>query len=413
MRNIILILGFILSIPTLSQGQPFGELLPRIQKAAFDSARGTGLLLQRTNTSYIKARQALYTIRPIILTPGPRYGELIRPVALPVHTITPHLHFENPTAVYPGIPFLTSDEQVEQYLISRNNRAIFNELKHLADHSEKIANHMSTFRQEIARCEQPTQQIPWMVNRIDPNINYLFVGEMHNVPEVRRSMAQLLQGLRQRFPKREIIVFTELLTSHISTEEIWKSAILQPTPEDRMELVKQFEKLGEYHLGRDVWETIQSNRIEVVGLEPSFVWDNSNATLIAEDPQDGQNLMLWWTDEGSRLRHMHWEQRINEWRQQHPNALFVIHGGAEHFSYFSSSAISTHFPREQRLTVNLFPQKVLMQDAAGNHVEVKDNLGWFAEITQNQFPQNTLYWQTEKSASLSGFDYQLRVPPLR
>ena len=408
LKHFFLIGGFLFVFSPLAHAQ--GR---EVAKALLNAGRVETTLLKRVESSYNLARRAQYLTRPTFLTPGPRRGELILPAAFPTRAITPSLHFANPSEVYPDAPFLTTDQQVESYLVSRNNRAISQELKHLADHSEKIADNMATFRQEANLCEQPTQQIPWLLNRIDSNINYLFVGELHHAPEVRLAMSQLLQGLQQKFPRREIIVLTEFLPNDISTQEVWEAAFQQPTLEDRMELLGEFENLGEERLSGGVWGTLRDRQIQVVGLEPNFVWENAQATLVPQDPSDTPNLNLWWTDEGDRIRHEHWMRRILTWRQQHPDSLFVIYGGAGHFSYFRSPAISNHFPREQRLVINLFPQKYRVQDANNNIFELKDNLGWFAEITQNQFPQHTLYWRTEQSAMLSGFDYQLRVPALR
>ena len=373
----------------------------------------TETLTKRIDASYLRARRSFYFTRPTILTPGPLHGEPILPVAFPAKKLTPSLNFNKPGEVYPEVPSLATSEQVEKYLVARNNRAIPNELKYLADQAEKVADHMSVFKREAALCEQPDQQIPWLVDRIGPNVNYLFVGEMHGYPEVRQAMSKLLSGLRQKYPQRKIILLTEFLTNDISTQEVWQAAAQQPTIQARMDLLQIFENIGKDRLSGEIWETLHANNIEVVGLEPTFVFENQDAVFIPEEPQDHQDLNLWWSDEGIRLRHKHWENRIRVFRQQHPDALFVIYGGGAHFAYFRSPAISKRFPETERLTVSLFPRKHWLRGADGQSFETEDNMGWFAQITQNQFPQYTLYWQTQQSALLSGFDYQLKVPPLR
>jgi hypothetical protein len=199
LKHFILILSFILSVPSLAQAGGI-KISGGTKGKGFDLAQVQAILTRRLEASYRQAREAQLRTRPTFPTEGPRKGELIKPAAFPTREITPHLNFRDPSQVYPDVPFLTTSQQVETYLISKSNRAIPQELEHLADHAQKVANHMITFFQETFLCEQPVQQIPWLINRIPSNVNYFFLGEMHGYLEVRYAMAQFLRGLKQRFP---------------------------------------------------------------------------------------------------------------------------------------------------------------------------------------------------------------------
>ena len=374
--------------------------------SAFLSKIATNKLLDtRVHTSCLKAKQTLRHLScPKISTPGPFQGHPLYDVLLtvPSQSLKPHLNLDKnfpPTEVYPDATFLTTVPQVEKYLISRNNRGLANEVKYWHEWTGKIVENFSMFEKEAALCEKPAQQIPWLINRIGPEINYLFVGEEHGNPEIHRAMIQLLHGLRQKYPQRHIVLVTEFLPNIMSPEENLERIKQLSSSVEQTKMMSAIMAYGKNRLKNGVWEALRANNIDFAGLEPAFVYNNENCAFVvkgADQNSPSYHFPLWVSDEGTRLRHLHWERRIHALRQKYPDALFVVYGGRGHFDYYRRSSIAKRFPRKERVLVRLLPLEEAVPDE-------------FIQATNYKFLQRTLYWQSEHLASLAGFDYQFRV----
>lgn len=406
----------LLGVPVALQAQLSETAVAQAKEASRRGAMGSNVsavLQTQLQDSYVKARQAQENWVPRFTTPGPLEGEKIEPGAFPAREISPLLHFKNPSDVYPDAPFLKTDKQVTLYFLAKSNLALEGELRHLMNHMREITFYMPNFRQQVQKCQQPRDQVAWLAQHIDPKTDYLFVGDMPGYPETKYSLARLLQALRLRFLEREIILLTEYITDHISADEVRAAALLQPTAQEQESVLKAYESVVRTRLSDDVWDTLQNRRIGVVGLEPTFVQENATAQILGQAPgNEGKKILAMQSDEGLRLRHLYWKNRIAAYRAQHPKALFVVYGEAPHFNYFRSDAMSKKYEGANVQVVNLFPRKQYILDAQGNPVLSADYIGWFAEVTQNAFPQDTLYFTDPWAAQLAGFDFQIKVPPM-
>lgn len=60
-----------------------------------------------------------------------------------------------------------------------------------------------------------------------------------------------------------------------------------------------------------------------------------------------EEVNMWSTPEGMRVRNADWYQAIAEYRKEMPDALFIVYAGAAHLDYSYLSSLSRRFPREE------------------------------------------------------------------
>ena len=128
----------------------------------------------------------------------------------PIHHVL-HPTTLDPKLIYPNNPLLTTSRQTAHYMTARNNRLFLNERRRVEKLWAQIDEQLPRFQQAAQETPQPQQPINWLAKQISPQVNYLFVGEIHGYQEIRHSVQELLIALRAEQPNREIFLFTEFL----------------------------------------------------------------------------------------------------------------------------------------------------------------------------------------------------------
>ncbi|MCQ2410581.1 MAG: hypothetical protein MJ053_03565 [Elusimicrobiaceae bacterium] len=297
------------------------------------------------------------------------------------HHIGALLH-ANPQEMYPQVPFLTDEKQLSLYFVANNNRETLRQLPKDVRRFQQTQARLIDFQlHQRAPTHPPQEDIPWILHQLSDKTSYLFIGERHKFESVKTYTAQLITALRQQFPKRQIILFSEFL------------------PEG--EVAKHRKISTDYKV---VWNAALEHNIELIGLEPQFVLDNSKLMFTSPtNPQAGNH--IWSSYEGWRLRNQRWMEHLSYYRTQYPQALFVVYAGNAHVLYSEPYSLSAQFPKENTFVVALYPLTITSENGVDFQTSLFDfpTQGWFAGLRLLQFT-------TPQLTHLAGFDVQIKVP---
>ena len=283
--------------------------------------------------------------------------------------------------IYPDNPLLTNQKQVKLYFIARNNRQVLREIRRMPTFRARLQKALPVLKKQASQLRQPTEQVSWLLENIPVQTKQLFIGEKHEEPLILSTISKLIVQLKQKYPNREIILFTEFLPSS------FKRIPTTPHPAD-----PYFPMLDPYDL---VWETALRNNIPVIGLEnPEIFLDFSKTKDILTDAE----VDLWATLEGGRIRNEYWIQILKKYREQHPDALFIIYTGAWHCYYNQFFSLPHAFEQETSWVVELLP------DSKG--MRLLESL-----TNEAVFSKPALKWDSRELGNITGFDISLKVRP--
>ena len=279
-----------------------------------------------------------------------------------------------PKDIYPDVPFLTKQEDLELYFIAKNNREMQKLLTSMQRQTETLRQNAQSF---CSACQQITlspEQIPsWLVAQIPEKTEYLLLGEQHGFAQIKQTVSQLLGELRQRFPNRPMMLFTEFLPEH----HLW-GATEAPTSH------KSFFP---------VWEQAQEAHIPVIGLEPLFV--AADHALCLNSPLRQEQQRIWASPEGLRIRNNRWIQTLTQYRTKYPQALFIVYAGTGHLLYADPHTLGKQLANFNTQVFTFHPA---------------NDLSYFDILTSGIFTnQPILYITDEKSAHTAGFDIQIKI----
>lgn len=113
----------------------------------------------------------------------------------PIHHVV-HPATLDPKLIYPNNPLLTTPRQTAHYMTARNNRLFLNKRRRVEKLWAQVDKQLPRFQQAAQETPQPQQPISWLAKQILPQINYLFLGEIHGYNEIRHSIQELLSALR-------------------------------------------------------------------------------------------------------------------------------------------------------------------------------------------------------------------------
>lgn len=345
-------------------------------------------LNRRLAQSYRAATQALQQIPP---------GKDI-PVGEPARRGI-HVQKLEPQELYPDVPFLTTSQQTADYLLARNNRLFLQERKRMEQVWEQVNTALPTLTRESRQLEQPEDPLQWLSDQIPTGLDQLFIGETHGHKEIRETVRQLLGTIRQKYPQRQIILFTEFIPQEIT----WENA----ASTDRIP-----KYLQEYV---PLWEQAVQNDIRVIGLEPQLVvQDKCTCSYMNSSGKQG-NMSIWATLEGVRLRNERWMQMLTAYRTQYPDALFVIYTGADHSLYNRPFALTANYPKETTFVTALYPDKKVTYVSSGRWnaavITAAPYSGPLEKISdQADFPQPVLKWSSAQLSQIAGYDVRVKIP---
>lgn len=281
-----------------------------------------------------------------------------------------------PEDIYPDIPFLTNQADLELYFIAQNNRETQKLLVSMQHQIETMRQHAQSFCSACKQLSLPPEQISsWLAAQVPEKTEYLLLGEQHGFDEIKQTVSQLLGELRQRFPTRPIMLFTEFLPEH----HLWGET----------------EAPSSHKSFFPVWEKAQEVHIPVIGLEPSFV--SVDRMLCLNSPSRQEPEKIWSSSEGLRIRNNRWLNTLTQYRKKYPEALFIVYAGSGHLLYTDPHTLGKQFTNFNTQVFTFYPPK-------GD--------SYFDILTNGIFTNQPLLHITDKSvARMAGFDVQLKVPP--
>lgn len=297
-----------------------------------------------------------------------------------------------PQAIYPNANFLTHSGQLSDYFLTNNNRAVEKFYPRMQLRQEQIQQHLADFEAATIPVSHPEKEdMHWLASRIPTDTNYLLIGEAHRFPEIRQSVSTLLHEIRQRFPEKKIFLFSEFLMEG----EVW-------TEQDAFELyLKQF---------REVWNTAQKENIPAIGLEPLFVKDkDANVHIIHKTGKKTLGVAsshkhnIWASLEGMKLRNTRWMEVIKTYRENYPDALFIIYAGSWHVEYALPYSLTEYLPAKETFVATLFP------NCHPYHRTCSTITSTFDQLTDGKFPQRVLQFRDPALSRLAGMDVQIKV----
>ena len=290
----------------------------------------------------------------------------------------------SPELMYPRAHFLKQDQLVE-YFLAKHNLELRKWLPKLEANRQAIFEHREQFRREIQTVSQPaSEDMAWLAKQITPDMKYLLLGELHE-PLIGEQLPYLFKSLRKQHPKREIFLFTEFLFDG----KVWaikghrQTFFPQQVP---------------------IWNSALRERISVIGLEPSFTFLAEPNFMERDAEQGGHTVMgdvLWASIEGVRIRNHYWHAVLEKYRQQYPEALFIIYAGSGHVDYFSPYSLGTHLAGPETYVVMLGVDTY------------EDGTTWLSSFfdywTKGEFLDRVVFFKNKRLAQVAGFDARIRI----
>lgn len=287
-----------------------------------------------------------------------------------------------PAKLYPDHPFLISPSQTGKYMTARSNRLLIQEVQRLKQLRKQIDNNLPRLQRQAARSEHPKNPVQWLVRTIPSQTNQLFIGEFHEQTSIYKFVSQLLPALRKRFAQREIILFTEMLPANF----IWNGQTRATS--------KLPASLSDYF---PIWQVASQANIQTVGLELPEAIACPCLTLCTGPKENEYIRSIWDSLEGIRLRNESWQRIVDTFRQQHPDALFIIYTGSAHVFYNHPFTLAR--PDKNTFVLVFYPQEYLSYTPQDNKL-----------LVPLTFPQRVIKWQTPDLPPLAGFDVRIAVP---
>ncbi len=394
-RFLLILLFFHLLVLPLNAGGPWSFPWKKAAKASSTSTSLKGLsswqisqvLKKRAAASFREAKQAqalLTSSRSLAF--GEPSIRVLRAKDMPQ------------SSVYLDKPFLTTREQTANYLVSQSNRLFVRELKRIKTVWEQIDAHLPQLQEAAAQTEQSPTPITWLAQQIPQQTSLLFIGEVHGYTEIRQATAMLLTKLRQLYPTREILLFTEFLPANFHLSKNFAPQTLS---------------LPRY---APVWETALQHNIEVIGLEPPFILEDFCTALAITRKGRIKLISQWALLEGVRMRNEYWGKTLQKYRLQHPNALFVVYSGNGHNLYNYPFSLSSALTKEKTFVAALYPDKFLKFASVDGSLLAREPkptpfTGPLEELTEQvEFPQPVLHFKDPSLSRTAGFDVRIKLP---
>lgn len=296
--------------------------------------------------------------------------------------------------IYPEKPFLTTRRQVADYMISHNNRLLIGETARLKQLSVDLTARLPQLEEAFAKSPQPAEPIPWILDQIPEQTSMLFLGEVHDIPEIYQTVTALLEQLRQRNPSRKIVLFTEFLPKEFH----YTANSTVPAPQEFAQ----------------IWQSASRHNIEIIGLEPKFVTgDLSTQEVLSATGDKMVGVHQWANLEGMRIRNADWVSTLEKYRAQNPDALFVVYSGLGHSGYNHPFTLSRAFEHEKPFVVSLVPShKIKLPkagDPAGKRGAIVNYHDMLEEMLVKDLPQSIIHLPDPELSRLAGFDVRLKV----
>ena len=284
------------------------------------------------------------------------------------------------------LPFFRklSPEAQRNYFLSANNRAIATLWKQRAALFKAIKARQNEFLTQ--KISNPTQEpFVQMAAQIGPEIKQVMIGEIHDYTWLQPGISSFLEALRAKYPKRQIVLVTEFLPRGKKNMRPARDWMRQANPEYET-LFNEATRLG----------------IRIKGLESNYIYFHTPPKMEIPGVTPEEEVNMWSTPEGMRVRNADWYQAIAEYRKEMPDALFIVYAGAAHLDYSYLSSLSRRFPREETFIGMVYPY---VPD--GKEIMTCDNID---EVLPALNTVKYLSWPSKDLRNLAGFDVRIKLP---
>lgn len=256
--------------------------------------------------------------------------------------------------------------------ILTDNKLLVSQLAVRAKTLRTLAEESSRWTSQLRHT--PSFQAADAAARIPAAAKYVFLGEYHNYPDLTQTLQQTVLEYQRLHPEKQIIVFSEFIKD--SFPLFVKPGVLAHAP------------VFDYYAG-----CFYRAGLSVAGLE-----EEAPLRLFALLRQDPHETLL-----GMRTRNAHWAQRLRQWREKYPDAVFFIHAGGGHVGYQEPFAVSQQFPAGETFVVQFMPAHFSAKELREDEM--------FHALTRGKFYKSgTWFWSSRRYARLAGFDAQVIFP---
>ena len=360
-------------------------VLKGLNPASLSTAQLARALRQRVHSSYQEAIDALEDAPyPPLLGAPATYNSFKLPL-FPMRG----------EKVYPDKPFLqkplVGPFLTESYFLVESNRLFVESIQQQRENFwPSFMDAIPQFYEEAQAMVQPDDSLTWALEQISENTKNLLIGEFHGYHEITSFTGELLKGLREKFPQREIILLTEFLPADQGPSG---------------HLLGSFSSYPYEIYYKELWKKIEELEIQLVGLEPRHV-DSDSSTIKFFNGEKIYKTSPWCTLEGMRIRNDFWWNILQQKRAEHPDALFVIYAGNGHLSYSYPFSLGKKLFGPDTYLLGLVPETV----EGKNNIQDPQTDPLEYTLPSLDFPQTVLAWKTPRLAELSGYNARIKLP---
>lgn len=360
--------------------QPLAKgALPAARKALtagqISSSQITRILTQRVQRTRVDVTRLL-----------PKHKEVLFDEELPASRILRWPSKNLGFTLYPNVAFWDklSAEDKRSYFLAANNRAIQRLMRERTQAMEQLKRLLPRmWNEKITFDNQPAEK--QLVAAIPEQAKYILLGEEHNQQPVQVFVSRVLREYRAAYPDRKIILLTEFLPAGIKK----KNSFLQ----DMKEFAPAYAQ---------VFSTALGSGMQVHGLEPRCMYYDDGQAEVPQANQTKETFDLAILPEAIRLRNKFWLEQIKYFRQQNPDAVFIIYAGAEHLSYSAPFSVGAQLPQQETFSAHVFK--------AVNKLDKEcDFMDLLGDEAYPFYTVKTLSWEDAKLRRAAGFDMRFSV----
>ncbi|MBR4592930.1 MAG: hypothetical protein IKO35_06960 [Elusimicrobiaceae bacterium] len=219
--------------------------------------------------------------------------------------------------LYPYASERLTNNSFPEYFLTRNNLETRRLIEQEVAKSQRVAalaegNALDEIN--IGNSVPRAEESRWLVSQLKEDTQYLMIGTESESVSVHTAVVDLIKEVRVAYPEREIFLFTEEGALDGYSLNNSKSAAAKENP---------------------VLDTALAENISVVELNPLPFGEGE----------------IWKTIEGTRLVNGEWLKTIRQFRQNHPDALFIVQASRDRVSYDGVFSLGNSLAKEGTFVV--------------------------------------------------------------
>lgn len=298
--------------------------------------------------------------------------------------------------------FLSTPRQTRAYLIARENRLYVQQTKHLFQEIiPRLEENLPRLREGIYT-HTPKDPVRFVAQAIPQQVNTIAIGETHGFYDIQEFIVHFLPEIRKAHPDQEIFLFTEFA----SKEEKYPAGSLAKSDPQR----------------KKIWQAADENNMQIVGLEPNEVLQDysilstlqdKNAYVLISAGGKLQRFPFFASANGVKWRNESFLRTIQEYRAQHPDAIFIIYAGNAHINTRIPFAITPFLDTQKTFVINLLPTRAQVEQRFPQYAQVEIRSLWDPlgdELDgKESFNYPLLYWQDPELVRVAGANIYLQA----